>query len=97
MPEQLRRRLPLVAAKLPRLARGEDGDDAAPVVGLELLGGIDKDEAQGPRRVDGREQARDVQDCGSGAGGAGEGAVWRDVGARFEERFDVRHAQERRG
>lgn len=90
--EQVGGVLPLVALELPRLAGGEDGDDAAPVVGLELLRGVDEDEAQGPLGVDVGEEARDVQDHGGRAGGAGEAAFGRHVGAGFEEGFDVRHA-----
>ena len=94
MPEQIRRILPLVALELPRLARRQHRDDAVPVVGLELLGRVDDDEAQRAVRVDAREEARDVEDVGGGARGAGEGGVRGDVGPGFEEGFDVRHAQE---
>jgi len=44
--EQVRRILPLVALELPRLPRRKDSNDAIPVVGLELLGGINQDEAK---------------------------------------------------
>jgi len=94
MPEQIRRVLPLVALELPRLACRQHRDDAVPVVGLELLGSVDDDEAQRPVRVDARQQPRDVQDRGGGARGAGEGGVRGDVGPGFEEGFDVRHAQQ---
>lgn len=90
--EQIRRVLPLVALELPRLTRGEDAHDAIPVVRFELLGGVDQDEAEGPLRVEGGEQAGDVQDVGGG-----EGGVRGDVGAGVEEGFDVGHAEERGG
>lgn len=41
MLEQFRCSLPLVRFKLPRLACGEDCDDAGPVVRFELLRGVD--------------------------------------------------------
>lgn len=75
------------------MARGEDGDDARPVVGLELLGGVDEDEAQGSLRVDAGQQSGDVQDVG-GVGGAGVGAVWGNVETGVEEGFNVAHAEE---
>ena len=43
---------PLVALELPCLAGGEDSDDARPVVGLELVGSVDEDEAERARGVD---------------------------------------------
>lgn len=55
IPKQLGRMLPLVALELPGLPRGKDGDDAGPVVGFELLGGVDDDEAEGAGGVDGGE------------------------------------------
>lgn len=58
--EQFGRGLPLVATELPRLARGEDGHDAAPIVGFELLRGVNEDEAKGSCGVDGWEEPRDV-------------------------------------
>lgn len=45
MLEQLRRRRPLVRLELPQLAGGEDGDDAVPVLGAEVGGCVDEDEA----------------------------------------------------
>lgn len=36
---------PLVTLKLPGLARGEDGNNSLPVVGLELIWSVDEDEA----------------------------------------------------
>lgn len=68
MPEEFRWVLPFIAAELPCLARGEDGHDAVPIVGFELLRGVDEDEAESAGRVDTREDAGDVQNCGSGAG-----------------------------
>lgn len=58
--EELRRLLPLVAFKLPDLACGKDGDDARPILGLELFGRLDDDEAHGASGVDCRQEARDV-------------------------------------
>lgn len=52
--------LPLVALELPRLARGEDGDHAVPVVRLELLRRVNKDEAERAVGVDSGEEARHV-------------------------------------
>lgn len=92
--EEVRGVLPLVALELPGLAGGEDGDEAAPVVRFELLRRVDEDEAQRALRVDAGQQARDVEDHGGGAGGAGEAAFGWDVGPGFEKGFDVRHAQE---
>jgi hypothetical protein len=43
--KQLRGVGPLVTLKLPGLARGEDGNNPLPVVGLELIWGVDEDEA----------------------------------------------------
>ncbi len=71
------------------MAGGEDGDDAVPVVGFELLGGVDEDEAEGAVGVDGGEEAGEVQDVGVGGGG-----VWGGVEAVGEEGFDVREAEE---
>lgn len=97
MPKEFRWVLPFVAAELPCLARGKDGHDAVPVVGFELLRGVDEDEAESTRRVDARENAGDVQYGGGGAGGASQGAVRRNVGSGFEEGFDVGCAKERGG
>lgn len=97
MPKEFRWVLPFIAAELPCLARGEDGHDAAPVVGFELLRGVHEDEAESAGRVDARENAGDVQDGGGGAGGAGQGAVRGNIGSGFEEGFDVGGAKERGG
>ena len=59
--EELVGAAPLVVLELPALARGEDGDDAVPVLGLEVLGALDQDEAHRPRRVDVLHQPVDVQ------------------------------------
>lgn len=92
MGEQLARVGPAVALKLPDLAGGEDGDDALPVVGLEVLGAVDEDEAQRGAGGDGGHGARRVQDVAGGAGAARGLEL-----ARLEERLDVGHAQEGRG
>lgn len=60
MLKQLHGSIPLVILKLPRLACCEHRDDSIPVIGFELLGGVDEDEAERAVGVDGREQARDV-------------------------------------
>jgi hypothetical protein len=52
MREQVRRVRPLVTLKLPCLASCEDRDDALPVIGLELVGCVDEDEAEGALGVD---------------------------------------------
>lgn len=92
MPKQFLGCLPLVILKLPRLPRREHRDDTRPVLGLELLGRVDDDEADGARGVDGRDYASEMQDGGAGAGG-GERGVGGDVGSALEEGFDVRHAE----
>lgn len=97
MPKEFRWVLPFIAAELPCLTRGEDGHDAVPVVGFELLRGVDEDEAESARRVDARENAGYVQDCGGGTGGAGQGAIRGNVGSGFEEGFDIGGAKERGG
>lgn len=97
MPKEFRWVLPFVAAELPCLARGENGNDAVPVVRFELLRGVDEDEAESTRRVDARENAGDVKDGGGGAGGAGQGAVGRYIGSGFEEGFDIGGSKERGG
>lgn len=97
MPKEFRWVLPFIAAELPCLTRGEDGHDAVPVVGFELLRGVDEDEAESAGGVDARENAGDVQDGGGGAGGAGQGAVRGNVGSGFEEGLDVGGAKERGG
>ena len=60
--EQIGRSLPFVAFELPRLTRGEDSHNARPVVRFELLRSVDKDESERTLRVDGGEQAGDVED-----------------------------------
>ena len=54
--EQFRRTLPPIALELPRLTCGEYRHDAAPVVRLELLRRVDKNESQSALRVYGRKQ-----------------------------------------
>ena len=91
MSKEFRRRLPLVGFELPCLPRCEDGDDAGPVVRLELLWGVNQDESEGALGVDGGEEAGDVENVGSGAGGVGGG-----VGTAVKEGTDVAHTEERR-
>ena len=50
--EQLVGVAPLVVLELPRLTCREHAHHVVPVLGLELLGTLDEEEAQGPRRVD---------------------------------------------
>lgn len=47
MAEKFLRLAPLVPAELPCLACGEDCYDARPVVGFELVGAVNKNEAEG--------------------------------------------------
>lgn len=53
---------PAVRLELPDLAGGEDGDDARPVVRLEVLGAVDEDKAQRRPRRHARHRPRRVQD-----------------------------------
>ncbi len=69
---------------MPCLTGCEDSDDTVPVIGFELLGGIDEDEAEWAVRVDGWEQACEVEDISVGGGG-----VWGCVDAVCEEGFDI--------
>ena len=62
--KQIRWIAPLVALELPRLTRGEDCNDAVPVVWLELLWGVDEDESERAVGVDGGEEARDLDHVG---------------------------------
>ena len=64
MREQLRRLLPLVALELPSLTRSEDCNYTRPIFGLELLGCVDYDEADGAGGVDRGNEALNVQDVG---------------------------------
>lgn len=92
MPEQFLWLPPFIAAELPDLARGEDGDDAVPVVRFELVGGVDEDEAEG---AGGEfwERAGDVQEVGGG--GVREGGVrGGDEEAGIKEGFDIGHSEE---
>ena len=59
--EQFRCGLPFVAFELPGLTRCEDGHDAVPVVGFELLGGVDEDESERALRIDARQDTGDVE------------------------------------
>lgn len=90
--EQLVGAAPLVVLELPRLPGGEDGHHAVPVLGLELLGALYEDEAQGAVGVDGPDDALDVEHAGCRGAGVGghEFAV-------LEEGPRVGHAEERRG
>ena len=60
-----------------------------PVVGLELFGGIDQDEAEGAVWVDAKYGAGDVQNVGRRAGGACKGAVRRNISTGLKERLYV--------
>ncbi len=92
--EELVRVTPLVTLELPALAGGEDGDDAVPVLGLELLRALDQDEAHRPRRVDVLEQSVDVQHAR--ARRARRRRVRWHVLPALKEGFYVGHAQQRR-
>lgn len=85
---------PLVILKLPRLARGENADDAVPVLRLELLGTLDEDEAQGPRRVDVGHAALHVEHAGRRGGRV---RVRGHELAVLEEGADVGEAEKGRG
>ena len=89
MLKQIRRILPFVRFELPCLSSREDRDDALPVVGLELLGGIDENETKGTVWVDAEYRTGDVQDVGCGARGARKGAVGGDIGTGLKERLYV--------
>lgn len=80
---------PLVTLKLPGLSRCEDGNNPLPIIGLELIRGVDKDEAQRSLWIDGPHGPLCVQDiC------ADTGAVGWHVDATFEELLDVGHSEE---
>lgn len=66
MVEELSRLTPLVSLELPSLAGCEDGDDAIPVVGLEVIRRLDENETQGAGGFDGWHEAVDVEDVESG-------------------------------
>ena len=87
--KQLRGIGPLVTLKLPGLARGEDGNNPLPIVGLELIRGVDEDEAQRALRINGSHGPLSVQDVCADAGAVG----WH-VDATLEELLDVGHAEE---
>lgn len=103
--EQLRRRRPLVRLELPGLAGCEDGDEAVPVLGLEVGRAIDDDELGWPgwfaacARANcacagvGRvavDAERALQFHEVGVCGAGESwVIWGYEDALFEEGFDV--------
>jgi hypothetical protein len=68
--KELLRLAPLVASELPDLARGEDGDDAIPVVGFELFRAVDDDESvRTPAGVEGPQGTRDVEQISRGLRG----------------------------
>ena len=104
MLEQLGGRGPLVRLELPRLAGGEDGDEAAPVIRAEVGGAVDEDEAGGfsggaeSARCgagwvgEGAQRARDVEDVGVGHGEGG--VVGGHEDAVLEEGPHVGHADE---
>jgi hypothetical protein len=87
--KQLRCIGPLVALKLPGLTRCEDGNNPLPIVGLELIGGVDEDEAQRALGIDGPHWPLGVQDVCADAGAVG----W-NVDAALKELLDVGHAEE---
>ena len=62
MIEQLSRLTPLVALELPSLTGRENRYDAIPVIGFEVVGGFDEDEADGAEGVDGGHEAVYVED-----------------------------------
>ena len=66
MTEELGWVRPFVVLELPGLTRGEDTDDARPIFGLELLGGVDDDEADWAGGVDAWDQARNVKNRSAG-------------------------------
>jgi hypothetical protein len=90
--KQLGRVGPFVTLKLPRLARREYGDNPLPIIRLELIWGVDEDEAQRALRVDGSHGPLRVQDVRADAG-----AVGRDVDAAFEEDDGLEAAARRDG
>ena len=81
---------PAVRLELPDLAGGEDGDDTRPVVGLEVLGAVNQNEAQRRARRHARHRPRRVQDVARRAR-----ARRRLEHPGLEERLDVRHPQQR--
>ena len=66
MVEELGRLTPLVTLELPGLAGREDGDNAVPVVGLEVIRRLDENETQRAGGFDGWHEAVDVEDVESG-------------------------------
>ena len=85
MPKEFCWVLPLILAELPSLARGKDGHDAVPVIGFELLRGVDEDAG----RVNARENRRDVQN-----GGGGAGRLERCQGGYWFRMLEVRRSKE---
>lgn len=92
MAKELRWLTPLIALELPRLTSCKDGDNAIPVIGLEVIRRLDKDESQRTGRFYGWHDAIDVEDVQGGRSGRGR----RCVDAVHEERLDVRQAKKRR-
>jgi hypothetical protein len=76
---------PLIALELPRLTSCEDGDNAIPVIGLEVIRRLDKDETQRASRFYGWHDAIDVKDIQGGRSSGGR----RSVDTVHEERLDV--------
>lgn len=66
MVEELGGLTPLVTLELPSLTGCEDGDNAIPVVGLEVIGRLDENETQRSGGFDGWHEAVDVEDVESG-------------------------------
>ena len=91
MREQFLGLAPFVPSKLPCLPCSKHGDDAGPVVGFELLGGIDDDEAVWFLGQTSH-VAREMQKVGGCLGGEGR-VVEGDVEAGIEEGFDVGHSE----
>ena len=96
VPKQLLWLAPLVASKLPDLTGCEDGDDAVPIVGLEMLGGVDDDEPEGSffsAGVQGREESCGVEKVGCRLAAEFWMVRWHKE-ALIEERLDVAQAEE---
>ena len=87
MLKQIRRILPFITLKLPGLPRRKYCYQPIPIIGLELIGCVHENEAEGPSAVDAGEETGDVQDIGRDGGG-----VRRRVGTAVEEGFYICHA-----
>lgn len=80
---------PFVTLELPSLTGGEDGDNAVPIVGLEVIRRFDENETQRTGRVNGRHDAVDVENV-EGSRGCRSG---RSVETVHEEGLDVGQAE----